>query len=93
MNWLKNKTSLLLCIFLVTLTLLPNCIGSSDTKTSATQQDIKKCQRLAQVFQAAWQRDGIIVDDIEKTIKNIGMIGSDGMAETDKMILDMMKKK
>lgn len=39
------------------------------------------------------RNDGIIVDDIEKTIKNIGEIGSEGMAETDKMILDMMKKK
>lgn len=39
------------------------------------------------------RNDGIIVDDIEKTIKNIGLIGSEGMAETDKMILNIMKDK
>jgi L-cysteine desulfidase len=39
------------------------------------------------------RNDGIIVQDIEETIRNIGLIGSDGMAETDKMILDIMRKK
>lgn len=39
------------------------------------------------------RNDGIIVSDIEETIKNIGLLGSEGMAETDKMILDIMKNK
>ena len=34
--------------------------------------------------------DGIIEDDVEKTIRNIGAIGSAGMKVTDKMILDIM---
>ena len=34
--------------------------------------------------------DGIIDDDIEKTIRNVGAIGSSGMKDTDRMILDIM---
>ena len=34
--------------------------------------------------------DGIIEDDVEKTIQNIGAIGSAGMKTTDRMILDIM---
>ena len=34
--------------------------------------------------------DGIIEDDIEKTVRNLGAIGSVGMQATDKMILDIM---
>ena len=38
----------------------------------------------------ASETDGIIDRDIEKTIANLGQIGSKGMRETDKMILDIM---
>ena len=34
--------------------------------------------------------DGIIEDDVEKTIRNVGAIGSAGMKSTDRMILDIM---
>ena len=34
--------------------------------------------------------DGIIDDDIEKTIRNVGAIGSGGMKTADRMILDIM---
>ena len=34
--------------------------------------------------------DGIIEDDVEKTIRNIGTIGASGMMATDRMILDIM---
>ncbi len=34
--------------------------------------------------------DGIIDDDVEKTIRNLGAIGSVGMKSTDRMILDIM---
>ena len=37
--------------------------------------------------------DGIVDEDIEKTIRNIGEIGSKGMNSTDKMIIDIMKNK
>ncbi len=33
---------------------------------------------------------GIVTDDVEQTIKNVGAIGSAGMKTTDKMILDIM---
>ena len=39
------------------------------------------------VFQAG---DGIVKDDIEKTIAGIGSIAADGMRETDKVILHIM---
>ncbi len=34
--------------------------------------------------------DGIIEEDVEKTIRNLGAIGSVGMKTTDRMILDIM---
>ena len=37
--------------------------------------------------------DGIIEDSIEKTISNLGNLGSQGMQVTDKMILDIMVSK
>lgn len=37
--------------------------------------------------------DGIIEDDIEKTIRNIGMIGTAGMEQTDRTILSIMCNK
>lgn len=37
--------------------------------------------------------DGIIEDDIEQTIRNVGIIGTAGMEQTDKTILDIMTKK
>lgn len=36
------------------------------------------------------EHDGIIEKDIEKTIRNLGQIGSEGMQNTDNMILDIM---
>ncbi len=36
------------------------------------------------------EQDGIIEKDIEKTIRNLGKIGSVGMQNTDNMILDIM---
>ena len=37
--------------------------------------------------------DGIIEDDIEKTVANLGRIGSEGMQTTDRMILNIMISK
>ncbi len=37
--------------------------------------------------------DGIIENDVEKTIQNLGKIGSLGMQNTDNMILDIMVNK
>lgn len=37
--------------------------------------------------------DGIIDNDVENTIRNLGIIGAKGMQETDKMILDILVNK
>ena len=37
--------------------------------------------------------DGIIEEDIEQTIRNVGIIGAEGMVETDKIILRTMLRK
>ncbi len=37
--------------------------------------------------------EGIVEEDIEKTINNLGRLGSTGMAETDKVILSIMTSK
>ncbi len=37
--------------------------------------------------------DGIIEDDIDKCIKNLAILGSTGMEETDRLILDIMLRK
>lgn len=39
------------------------------------------------------ETDGIVTDDVESTIENLAKLGSEGMVETDKMILDLMLKK
>lgn len=36
------------------------------------------------------RNDGIVEEDIEKTIRNVGRIGSSGMEQTDRTILDIM---
>ena len=41
----------------------------------------------------ASEHDGIIDSDIERTIENLGRIGSVGMEQTDEVILDIMLKK
>lgn len=38
-------------------------------------------------------KDGIIEEDIEQTIKNLGLIGSIGMVQTDEMLLQIMVSK
>ena len=37
--------------------------------------------------------DGIIDDDIEKTIRNLAMVGSEGMTQTDELLLKIMVSK
>ena len=37
--------------------------------------------------------DGIVEEDIERTIRNVGLIGTKGMEETDKTILSIMCNK
>ena len=37
--------------------------------------------------------DGIIEDDVEKTIQNLGEVGSKGMTQTDELLLQIMVSK
>ncbi|MBE6011446.1 L-cysteine desulfidase family protein [Anaeropeptidivorans aminofermentans] len=46
--------------------------------------------KLAMKNQVLEKDTGIIKEDIEETIDGIGRLGSEGMRETDKVILDMM---
>jgi L-cysteine desulfidase len=37
--------------------------------------------------------EGIIDDDVDRSIRNLTRIGSQGMNETDKLVLDIMTSK
>lgn len=38
-------------------------------------------------------QEGIVDDDVDKTIRNLAIIGKQGMAETDRIVLDVMTSK
>lgn len=48
------------------------------------------CSMLALGGHAATALDGIVSTDVEKTIDNLGLLGSEGMADTDRVILGML---
>jgi len=64
----------------------PGCALKVATAVSAAIQ----CSLLAINNKAVSEYDGIVEKDIEKTIRNLAAVGSKGMVETDKMILDIM---
>ncbi|MDO5522973.1 MAG: L-serine ammonia-lyase, iron-sulfur-dependent, subunit alpha [Bacteroidia bacterium] len=41
----------------------------------------------------ATSQEGIVDDDVDKTIRNLAIIGKKGMAETDRIVLDVMTRK
>ena len=49
-----------------------------------------QCARLALCGSGAGDLDGIVADDVETTIQNIGKLGKIGMAGTDQVILNLM---
>lgn len=49
-----------------------------------------RCSMLALHGSAAGNLDGIVCEDVERTIDNLGGLGAEGMAGTDQVILDMM---
>lgn len=49
-----------------------------------------QCALVAMKNYSAGELDGIVSDDVENTIRNLGELGNRGMADTDKVILDMM---
>ncbi len=48
---------------------------------------------LAMKNQCVTSLEGIVDDDVDKCIHNLTLIGSKGMQETDKLILDIMTSK
>ena len=51
---------------------------------------LEKIPKYCAIDKILWIEAGIIENDIEKTIQNLGRIGSVGMQHTDNMILDIM---
>ncbi len=49
-----------------------------------------QCSVLALKNYSAGDLDGIVTNDVENTIRNLGELGNRGMVDTDKVILDMM---
>ncbi len=49
-----------------------------------------RCSMLALRNISATPLDGIVSSDVEKTIRILGQLGTDDMADTDRVILDMM---
>lgn len=49
-----------------------------------------QCAALALNDSCAGGSDGIVEDDVEESIRNLGELGNRGMAGTDRVILDMM---
>ncbi len=62
-------------------------------KIATSLQSAWQCARLALHHVAAGGLDGIVDDDVEKTIHNLGTLGSAGMQTTDGVILQMMVDK
>jgi len=48
---------------------------------------------MAMENEVVTSQEGIVDDDVDKTILNLALIGKQGMAETDKIVLDVMTHK
>ena len=48
---------------------------------------------LAMNERCVTQTEGIVSDDVDKTIKNLTSIGRDAMQETDRLVLKIMTSK
>lgn len=49
-----------------------------------------QCAMVAMKNYSAGDLDGIVADNVEDAIRNLGELGNRGMADTDRVILDMM---
>jgi L-cysteine desulfidase len=67
----------------------PGCALKIATSVSAATQ----CALLAVNNMEVSHMDGIVADCVEQSICNLGNLGSQGMRETDHVILDMMLQK
>jgi len=57
------------------------CSGGSESAVMAMENEVVTSQ------------EGIVDEDIDKTIENMARIGKSGMLETDQLVLDIMTKK
>ena len=64
----------------------PGCAMKVATSVNAAVQSAI----LAMNNRVISETEGIIGENVEKTIINLAKLGSEGMQETDKMILDIM---
>ena len=62
-------------------------------KIASSVSSAIQCAQLALAGVGASPLDGIIAGDVEKTIRNLGNLGSEGMQSTDRVILDMLISK
>ena len=53
-------------------------------------KDIEEVNRLIPLLSDSDMEYGIIAKGIENTLKNVGILGSEGMKQTDQTILDIM---
>ena len=66
---------------------------SCSLKVSTAANAAVKAALLAMDNIRVTRHEGIIEEDVEKTIANLGMLGNQGMKETDRMILKIMTAK
>lgn len=64
----------------------PSCAG----KIAVAVSSALLANRMAMVGRCYRSGEGIVKDDVEKTVSGIGQIASDGMSETDSVILSVM---
>ena len=72
------------------------CDGAKSScalKIASSLASAIQCAQLACAGVSASRHDGIISSDAEKSIRNLANLGCEGMAITDRVILDMMIKK
>lgn len=72
------------------------CDGAKSScalKIASSLASAIQCAQLACAGVSASRHDGIISSDAEKSIRNLANLGCEGMAVTDRVILDMMIKK
>ena len=66
---------------------------SCSLKVSTAANAAVKAAMLAMDNIRVTRHEGIIEEDVENTIANLGMLGNQGMKETDRMILKIMTAK
>lgn len=67
----------------------PSCALKLATGVSTAMM----CAQLAMDGHYVTEVEGIVSADVDETIKNMTLIGRDGMVETDKMVLEVMTNK